>query len=309
MAAGQVIYAPGHVILPVGPPSSGAPLPDAAPSIHHMGVAVQDPRVPYAPGAQTGNVALMGHFLGGMGRTGGEAPSTISTTNIAAAAHVVSGTPMTLVSSSGAGITVLSAPFLCFGSGNTIPKGSLAIDGVPTYGKLGSGFITGIYDPAAAIGRCVSVTAASGATATTMLIKGADVYGFPMSQLVTITANATVNTLKAFKFIYSATPTGTDNSHNYSIGTADIFGFPVIANHFEDVLVYWADVLQLVAQYTAPDATTPATTATGDVRGTWTNGGSASNGTIRLDILQIFSLGMFTNAAGPAVGMYGVAQV
>jgi hypothetical protein len=309
MAAGQVIYSPGHIILPVGPPGSGAPLPDAAPSIRHMGIAVQDPRVPYTPGAQTGNVALIGHYLGGMGRSGGEAPSTISTSNIAANQHTVTLTPLNLVTTSGSGITVTSTPFLCFGSNNTIPTGTLVIDGLPTYGKLGSGFITGIYDPAACIGRAVSVTAAAGATATTMLIKGADIYGYPMSQLVTISAGATVNTLKTFKFIYSATPTGTDSSHNYSIGTADIFGFPVICNHFSDCLIYWSNLLQVFSTYTVPDATTPATTATGDVRGTWTNGGSASNGTIRLDMLQMFTLGMFTNAAGPAVGIYGVAQV
>jgi hypothetical protein len=309
MAAGQVIYSPGHVILPTGMLGNAKSLPDAAPSIIHMGLAVQDPRVPYSPGAQTGNFALIGHFLGGMGRSGGEAPSAISTTNIAAAQHTVSGTPLTLVSTTGAGITVLATAFRCFGSDNVIPAGSLVIDGVPTYGAFGSGFLTGIYDPAASLGRAVSVTAAAGATATTMLIKGADVYGFPMSQLVTISAGATVNTLKTFKFIYSATPTGTDSSHNYNIGTADIWGCPIVCSHFSDALVYWNNVLQLVATYVAPDATNPATTATGDVRGTFGPFGSASNGTLRIDVLQMFALGMFTNSQGVAIGVYGQTQV
>lgn len=306
MGVGNLVYSPSHVVLNPGAPGQGAPNPDAAPSSFVMGVGLIDPRVPYNEVSSARVQAFFGNIPV---KTVGQVPSTVAVANIAAAQAVTSGTPLTLVSSTGAGITVLAASMLAFGSDNTIPAGTLAIDGVPTYDPFGSGFITNLYSPAAGISRGVSITAAASATGGAVLIKGFDWYGQPMSQTVTAVASSTVKSLKTFKFISSVTPQFTDSSHNYSVGTADIYGFGLFAGNFADVDIYWNNVLQLVAQYTAPDATVPATAATGDVRGTFTApSGTPSNGTVRLDIFVRPTVAMM--ATSPlATGMFGQPQV
>lgn len=304
MAAGQVIYTPQHIVL--NPMSGAGATPDAAPSSAIMGYAVADPRVPFAPGST--KAGIQGFVASGRIKSVGFNPSTAAAANIAAVQHITSGTAMTLVSSTGAGITVLATPFLCEGSGNTIPAGSLVIDGLPTPTTFGQGFVSSFYNPSGMLARAVSITAVASATGGAILIKGADVYGYPMSQSITSAASTTVNSLKAFKFIFSAVPTFTDSSHNYSIGTADIFGFALIANQFCDAQIYWNNALQVFAQYTAPDVTVPATTATGDVRGTFTPTASAADGTKRLEVFQALTLGMLSNAS-LAVGMFGQPQV
>lgn len=306
MAAGQVVYSPSHVVLNPGAPGQGAPDPDAAPSAFALGVGIIDPRVPYN---EVTSARVQAFFANSPVKTVGQVPSAISTTNIAAAQHAASGTPFTLVSSTGSGITVLAAAMLAYGSANTIPAGALAIDGVPTYRGFGSGFVSNYYSPAAGIQRGVSITAASGATGGAVLIKGADWFGEPMSQSVTAVAGTTVNSLKTFKFINSVTPQFTDNSHNYSVGTADVYGFGLLAGTFADTRVFWNNVLQLVAQYTAPDATIPATTATGDVRGTFTApSGTPSNGTVRLDMFVYPTVAMMATVP-LSTGMFGQPQV
>jgi hypothetical protein len=300
MAAGQVIYSPQHIVLnPLGTP-------DAAPSSAIMGYALADPRVPFAPGSTKAGVQAF--VAGGRVKGVGFNPATAANANIAAVAHVVSGTAMTLVSATGAGITVLATAFYCEGSGNTIPAGSLAIDGLPSYTTFGQGFVSSFYNPSGMLARAVSITAVAGATGGAFTVRGADVYGYPMSQTITAAASSTVASLKAFKFIFSVTPGVTDNSHNYSVGTADVFGFPLIASQFCDAQIYWNNVLQVFAQYTAPDATVPATAATGDVRGTFTPSSSAADGTKRLEVFQAVTLGMLSNAS-LAIGLFGQPQV
>jgi hypothetical protein len=304
MAAGQVIYTPQHIILnPVL--GEGASTPDAAPSSAIMGYALGDPRAPFNPGS--GKAGIQAFVSTGRIKSVAFNPATASTTNIAAAAHVVSGTAMTLVSSTGAGITVLTTPFYCEPSGITIPTGTLCIDGLPSYTTFGTGFVSSYYNPSGMIARAIAVTAAASATGGVFTVKGADVYGYPMSQTITAVANSTVNGLKAFKFIYSVTPGVTDSSHNYSIGTADVYGLPFVANQFCDVFFYFNNIIGLFATYVAPDTTSPATAATGDVRGTLA---VTADGTKRLEVFSSITLGMLSNVTGGlTVGLFGQPQV
>ena len=307
MAAGQVIYSPQHIILPAGEPGQGKPLPDAAPSGTVYGRGIIDPRMAYSPSSAKAGVQV--HFSGTLMKTTDQVPSTLEVNNIAAAAHVVGGTPMALVSTTGAGITVLSTPFFCHGSGNTIPAGALAIDGLPTYVEFGNGFVTSSYDPGGGIQRAVSITIAGSASANTVTVVGWDYYGYPMSQAVTTAASETVATLKTFKFVKSVTALTTD-AHNYSVGTADVFGLGLVGNHFCDTLCYFGDILQVASGiFVVPDATNPATTLTGDVRGTFGPFGSATNGTLRLQMFNILTGGMVSSSQGLTIGMYGQTQV
>lgn len=146
-------------------------------------------------------------------------------------------------------------------------------------------------DPRQAIARAVSITGVVSGTGGNFIVRGADIYGVPMSE--TIAAGAGVSTVfgkKAFKYIFSVTPQFTD-AHTYSAGTCDTFGFHYRAPTWEDVEVSWnAAYMSATLGYTAPLALITASTATtADVRGTIQTsasgagsgiGATASNGTV-----------------------------
>jgi hypothetical protein len=125
-----------------------------------------------------------------------------------------------------------------------------------------------------------------------------------MSEVIAAPASATtVNGKKAFKYIASVVPQFTD-AHNYSVGTTDIYGFPIRSDFFGDVAInYNATGITASTGYTAAVTTSPATTTTGDVRGTYALQ-SAADGSKRLMIRQ------FVLAAniGSTSGLFGVTQ-
>ncbi len=298
-------YAPAHRVIN----KAGAGFaPDLAVSMDFAGNGLLDPRLAYNSANSATGAQVIGWVPSSNPKVCSQAPSAIATANIAALQNVTTGTAMTLVSSTGAGITVVGAGGFTPWPNHTnlIPSGALAIDGTPGFIQVGTGKITGVYDPTKGICRCISITGVTGGSGGDFLVSGADWYGYPMTQTVTVGAGInTVDSTKAFKFITSVVPQFTD-AHNYSVGTADVFGFNIAADHFADVEIYWADVLQLVATFTAAVTTSPATATTGDVRGTFT-AGSASDGTKRLDIYVKPSAARLTNAT-PAVGLFGVTQ-
>lgn len=304
------------------PPLGNAPPPnipnenlDAAPSLFWGGVALRDPE--YMPLLGGGAVAAGGYknqdcgwyYAGGLVSID-QIPSAIATTNIAASQTMTANTPLTLVSTSGAGITVLASAFTVLPTGQVVPAGSLAIDGNP--GWLGSGTSGGFafFDPTKGIARAVSLTSASNLSAINFTVKGADVYGRPMSQVLAGPNATTVDTAKCFKWVYSVTPSATSAS-DVSVGTSDIYGFPVRVDEFAYADIYWNNgLISASTGFTAADTTSPATTSTGDVRGSYTVQ-SASDGTKRL---QIFVRPKLANVVGGSVpvmtvGLKGVLQV
>ena len=134
-----------------------------------------------------------------------------------------------------------------------------------------------LWSPMALAGRAVSVTAASGATYATATVNGYDIYGYPMSEAITISAGAAVAGKKAFKYIKSVVLSGgtADTTHAYSVGTTAVIGLPIRADNAAEVVVNAANSQTAVSANTAfaangflpADRTTPSAT-TGDVRGT-----------------------------------------
>ncbi len=179
-----------------------------------------------------------------------------------------------------------------------------------------------VFDPLSAICRGVSVQAINTAGAGgAFVVNGWDVHFQAMSETVNVTS-ATAGvfyTKKAFKYIKSVIPAFTDTASSYSVGVSDVFGFPIFARRAESV--YWSmgGVNQTSSGgYTAPDLTNPATSSTGDVRGTLqvgtlggsaTNFGSASNSVRRLYIQQTPPL-QDTVGGTPnnTVPFYGITQ-
>ena len=149
----------------------------------------------------------------------------------------------------------------------------------------------GNWSPQALLGRAVSVTAASGATYTTASVNGYDIYGYPMTENITITAGSTVNGKKAFKYIKSVVLSGgtADTTHAYSVGTADVFGLPLRSDTFGDIIVNNASslvattLITAATNYLPSDRTTPSAT-TADVRGTFA--ATSSSGANKLIVRQ-----------------------
>ena len=355
--------------------------PDLGPSLFYAGTGILDPRAPftYIPGqAQS---ALTAGFLGSSDILSlNYAPYALSTSAIAAAANVTSGTAMTLVStnSTSTGVAV-SQSCTNFNTGAAV-TGLLLIDGLASFtgvvalnvltassvtgtitvgmtlsgtgvttgttivnqltgptGGAGTYTVTGaatvasatitgtmtgtnallqpfgisgqttgvsLWNPQCLIARAVAVTGSASSTGGNITISGYDIYGVPMTETIAAPASATtVNGKKAFKYIASVTPAFTD-AHNYSVGTTDIYGFPIRSEYFGDVAInYNAAAITANTGYVAAVTTSPATATTGDTRGTYALQ-SASDGAKRLMVRQI----PLVSNIGSVAGLFGVTQ-
>lgn len=289
--------------------------PDLGPSVFCEGTALLDMRWGYHPGqASSHGIFAWGPSI--MVPVLDVVAATLTATAIAAAALAVAGTPMTLVTSTAAGVTVgQSITNALTGAAVT---GLLSLGGVRTtpsvvnFGGTGQTGIVNLYDPTKMLSRAVRIVSAGGDdTLATFTVAGYDVYGFPMTEAI-IGANAgTATGKKAFAYIASVTPSGTIGSTTVSVGTTDIFGFPLRIDTFGYAQLFVATsgaVPTLVTANTgfvAADTTSPATTTTGDARGTYALQ-SASDGTKRQTFFQRVSV---ANLALGNVGLTGVQQV
>lgn len=221
--------------------------------------------------------------IGGVGNSAGTIPL------LTQVASIVDSTHITVIATNVPLATNATAPI---GTGNLWGPSEIGYP-LPTaaFPALGRG--PGLFfDARQGIARGVSIAGASGGTGGTFIVSGWDVYGEPMSQLITVGAGASTGySLKAFKYIGSIVPQFTDSSHNYTVGTSDVFGFNGYAGIWEATGIAWAgSSVGTNVGWTAPDTTNPATNATGDVRstvqvssiggGTPITGGTASTGTV-----------------------------
>ncbi len=179
---------------------------------------------------------------------------------------------------------------------------------------FGSAGTIQLWNPMALTARAVSITTSVATVGTTNVftVSGFDIYGLPMTEAISVAATSvsgtTVNGKKAFKFITSVTPSVTDTTTSYSVGTTDIFGLPIRSDYFGDVLMVYpgtgsTNVVTSVTGYTAA-VTSTATSTTGDVRGTYTVQTASSTNTNRLIVRQSPAL----YNVGSVVGLFGVTQ-
>jgi hypothetical protein len=144
-------------------------------------------------------------------------------------------------------------------------------------------------------------------TARAVTISGYDYFGQPMTETITVSVAGTpVNGKKAFYQISGATINGSATA--VTIGTTDILGLPIrVIDAGYVVKVGWNNTLaQDAGTLVVADMTNPATSTTGDVRGTYTPS-SASNGVKRL----VMTIAVPAIAAGPnatRTGALGVTQ-
>lgn len=167
-------------------------------------------------------------------------------------------------------------------AGNATLNGSLASGGVATLD----------------VPRNVIIDAAGAATAV-LTVTGTDVYGIPMSEAITLNGTTAVAGKKAFKTItnVAASAAATD----FFVGTGDVFGLPIRANSRNYVQTAWNSAFVTTGTFAAAVTTSPATTTTGDVRGTFAPADAA-------DATKRLTLWVFVADDDTQTGLYGVTQ-
>lgn len=156
--------------------------------------------------------------------------------------------------------------------------------------------------------RTIAVYCAADASSSTLTIYGYDQYGQPMSQAITGPNTTTVQTTKCFKSVYRISSSATVAQNCY-VGLGTGIGLPYRCTD----LGYIASVMynQTAISITSTackvaDTTSPATTATADVRGYIVVG--QTDGTKRL----VVNYALPAIATGPnatRAGAVGVTQV
>lgn len=278
--------------------------PDIGPSLFTNGCGLLDPRpfYTYVPGQSSSQ--LTAGFLGTSNiLTINQVPSTLSATNIATSQTPVSGTAVTLT----AGTGVTGSTTITNASTGRSVTGLLALDGAAGLVSFGSSGSIQIWDPTKALARNVRITTATSDVAVYTVV-GYDIYGYPMSEAITANGATTVSGKKAFKYIASVTPVGTVGA-TITVGTGDVFGFPMYsatwaAGAVADVSIVWnGAVITASTGYLAGVTTSPATTITGDVRGTYAVQ-SASDATKRFLVTQSPTPANLSSVTG----LFGVTQ-
>lgn len=175
---------------------------------------------------------------------------------------------------------------------------------------FGSAATIQLWNSSCLLGRAVSITSITAQVVSTFTVRGFDIWGFPMTEIISLTGTTAGTTAgkKAFKYILSVTPNTTDGTNTYEVNTTDIIGIPIRSDTFQpgaesdiSIMSNNASVTSATG-YVAADKTV-ATGSTGDVRGTFALQ-TASNGTLRV----IFTQSPSAPAMISVAGLFGVTQ-
>lgn len=223
-------------------------------------------------------------LVAGAGNAGGTTP--LATTVLA-------------VSLSAGTVTMTNNALATLASGTQVGTADPALLTAWPLQKVG---IEQLWDPVQAFARVLRVVDTSVSdTGYSLIVRGYDIAGVPMTETIAVTANSTVYGKKAWKYITQMNlwrASSTTTTGNISVGTGDVFGCSLRSDAFEYTSIYWAQLGATAAPgnagngWVASDDTLPATGTTGDVRGTIqvsaagagsnTYAGGAPNGSRRL---------------------------
>lgn len=218
--------------------------------------------------------------IAGVGNSGGTAALLTQVAGITDATHI------TVPASAKPLATNSTAPI---GTGN-IWGPSPAGWPLPTAAYPGLGVGPGLWmDPTQMLSRGLVITASNAlGVGGNIVVSGWTAWGEPITETIAIAPGTAVTAygVKAFKYIKSAVPNFTDVTYNYSIGTSDVFGAPILASQIETSEIWWAAGLNIAATgFTAGSATPATADARGTIQTSAIGGGSgigstASSGSI-----------------------------
>jgi len=290
---------------PLGPYGTGSANqnPEAGASLFAHGTGLLDPRSPYTYYQGAAATSKVYGWYSNPCQVINQVPSTLAVANIAAS-QTPAAAALTLVSSTAAGITVLSTTtyFTSATTGLQVTSG-VAIDGVMAGTSFSQDGTFNLWDPTKAIARNLRITSGGNDSGITFLVVGYDVYGYPMSEAITGANAGVASGVKAFKYVTSITPSGAVAT-TCSAGTGDVIGLPLRADYVGQCQInYNSAWVTASTGFVAAVTTSPATTTTGDVRGTYALQ-SASDNSKRL-IVVITPL---AGSIGTVTGLLGVAQ-
>ncbi len=174
----------------------------------------------------------------------------------------------------------------------------------------GAGNVATLAHTALDVPRALRVTSSSaGDTTQTVLVTGLDLYDAVMSELFTLNGTASIAGKKAFKSVttvfVSAALAG-----NLSVGNSSVLGLPVAVDVGGLIIGKFGTNTADAGTFVKADRTTPATTTTGDTRGTYAPAGTLDAAT-QVTVLVAPAIG---HLAGVSVNeasqqSYGVTQV
>lgn len=307
--ARTALYAPAHRVMSRFALSMGqaAQAPTVGPSFDAVAIGLQDGRWRWSGGHAATAPEVIGWLDPGLYPVLDVVPATLNAAAFAANQVPTSGTPLTLVASSGNGVVVPTSATLMLPGGQTAPTTARFVQAVSTYLQFGYGKAqTWAYDPTTMLERCITVTSVGNDSGATIMLTGIDAYGYLTRQQLTMGSGGAVTSTKAFKALLSAVPTGTLSGSNVSVGTADIFGLPFYGSQLSQLQGYWNNAILYGLGTFVAGSTVTSTATTGDTCGTWAPP-NASDGTKRLTLfMRPWPPRMIT--AGINTGTWGLAQ-
>jgi hypothetical protein len=283
--------------------------PERGPSLFDQGHGYLDGRsfFNYNPGQNFGSLTAGWMTVTNI-QTMNITPVTLSSTALATAQTVTSGTAMVLSTSTG----IVTATVISVTSGLAVTN-LYAVGQAAGRVSFGSAGTIQMWDPTTMTARVLSI-GVSNATTTSVAFKvsGFDIYGVQMDETITISSATISSGKKAWKYIQSVTPQGSDSVNSYSVGTTDTYGFPLATLNFGDVLINYNSILLTTNTSYLAAVSTIAGATTGDIRGTFVLP-SAANGTKPLYVYQtptLLALQTPTGVAGTSTvqSMFGVPQ-
>jgi hypothetical protein len=312
--ARTALYAPAHRVMGRPIPFAGALAqpPTVGPSADCAFAGVQDARLQWKAGfSTTVPEVMMWPDLAAYPQID-QVPSTAAAATIVAAAIPVSGTPMTLIPTTGGGITVGGGPAVTLSGLYQTTGAERWVDGPPVYRMFGQGRqLTGCYDGTTMLARALRVTSVGNDSSATVTITGLDMYGYLIHNTFTMANAGSVVSNKCFKAVISVVCNGTLSGSNVSVGQADVFALPFYCNALPNLEGFWNNSQHYNTGTLVNGVTTsPPTALTGDPRGTWAPP-NASDGTKRWTLYMhpvlLAMLPTWTGASsyGINVGMFG----
>lgn len=155
------------------------------------------------------------------------------------------------------------------------------------------------------VARCLALSSAANLSAVNFTITGLDQYGQVMTVLIAGPNANTIKTTKAFRAVSSVSVSAAVGTA-VNIGTSDTIGLPwALSSAAYIVSRNWNNAAD-TSTVVAADTTSPATSATGDTRGTLALS-SASDGTKRLVFIQALT-GIQCGPQATSAGLIGNPQ-